>query len=179
MPDSSFYRPAAYAIAQTVVDIPLVFVQVFLFDIVVYWMAGLAQTPSQFFISLLILWIVSHSRISALLFWLQSTAVRCRYQYQVEWPAQSFIFPLLCVVIFDKFEAVLLTLGFLLQLDHPGYVLLLSRPWRMVQIARCRQSVHGCCYPDLHRVHRLRHSTNEDASVVQMAHLDKSCPIWL
>lgn len=52
----SFYRPSAYAIAQTVIDVPLVFVQVFIFDVVVYFMAGLQRTPSQFFISLLLLW---------------------------------------------------------------------------------------------------------------------------
>lgn len=52
----SFYRPAAYALAQTLVDVPLVFVQVFIFDIVVYFMANLQRTASQFFISLLILW---------------------------------------------------------------------------------------------------------------------------
>jgi ATP-binding cassette subfamily G (WHITE) protein 2 (SNQ2) len=55
----SFYRPAAYAIAQTVIDVPLVFVQVFIFDIVVYFMANLSRTPSQFFISLLFLWIIT------------------------------------------------------------------------------------------------------------------------
>ena len=54
-----FYRPAAYAIAQTFVDIPLVLIQVLLFDIIIYWMAGLAATPSQFFISVLFLWIVT------------------------------------------------------------------------------------------------------------------------
>jgi ATP-binding cassette subfamily G (WHITE) protein 2 (SNQ2) len=55
----SFYRPAAYAIAQTVVDVPLVLVQVFIFDIVVYFMANLQRTASQFFISLLFLWIIT------------------------------------------------------------------------------------------------------------------------
>jgi ATP-binding cassette, subfamily G (WHITE), member 2, SNQ2 len=55
----SFYRPAAYAIAQTVVDIPLVFIQVSIFNIVVYFMAGLARTPSQFFISELFLWVTT------------------------------------------------------------------------------------------------------------------------
>ncbi|KAF2874539.1 ABC-2 type transporter-domain-containing protein [Massariosphaeria phaeospora] len=55
----SFYRPAAYAIAQTVVDIPLVLVQVFIFDVVVYFMANLQRTASQFFISLLLLWIIT------------------------------------------------------------------------------------------------------------------------
>lgn len=34
--NSSFYRPAAYALAQVVVDVPLVFIQVVLFDVVVY-----------------------------------------------------------------------------------------------------------------------------------------------
>ncbi|CAI6318503.1 unnamed protein product [Periconia digitata] len=55
----SFYRPAAYAIAQTVVDVPLVLVQVFIFDIVVYFMASLQRTASQFFISLLFLWLLT------------------------------------------------------------------------------------------------------------------------
>lgn len=54
-----FYRPAAYAIAQTVVDVPLVFVQVTIFDIVVYFMSNLQRTPSQFFISLLFLFILT------------------------------------------------------------------------------------------------------------------------
>ncbi|KAF2239644.1 ABC drug exporter AtrF [Viridothelium virens] len=55
----SFYRPAAFAIAQTVVDIPLVFIQVAIFDVVVYFMANLQRTASQFFISLLFLWILT------------------------------------------------------------------------------------------------------------------------
>lgn len=55
----SFYRPAAYTLAQTVVDIPLVLIQVVLFDVIIYWMTGLAPTPSQFFISILILWLVT------------------------------------------------------------------------------------------------------------------------
>ncbi|KAI1381532.1 ABC-2 type transporter [Hypoxylon crocopeplum] len=55
----SFYRPAAFTLAQTVVDIPLVLIQVVLFDIIIYWMAGLSATPSQFFISILILWTVT------------------------------------------------------------------------------------------------------------------------
>lgn len=55
----SFYRPSAYAIAQTVIDIPLVFVQVTIFDLVVYFMASLQRTPSQFFISLLLLFTIT------------------------------------------------------------------------------------------------------------------------
>lgn len=55
----SFYRPSAYAIAQTVVDVPLVFVQVAIFDVIIYWMAGLSATASQFFISILLLFTVT------------------------------------------------------------------------------------------------------------------------
>ncbi|KDN70652.1 putative ABC-2 type transporter [Colletotrichum sublineola] len=55
----SFYRPAAFAIAQTVVDVPLVFIQVVLFNVIIYWMSNLARTASQFFIATLILWLVT------------------------------------------------------------------------------------------------------------------------
>jgi len=55
----SFYRPSAYAIAQVVIDVPLVFVQVFIFDLVVYMMADLQRTASQFFISLLFLFTIT------------------------------------------------------------------------------------------------------------------------
>ena len=55
----SFYRPAAYAIAQTVVDVPLVFIQVFIFNVIIYFMSNLARTASQFFIATLILWLVT------------------------------------------------------------------------------------------------------------------------
>lgn len=61
---SSFYRPSAYAIAQTVVDIPLVLIQVTIFDVVVYFMSNLSRTASQFFISLLILWIITMTMYS-------------------------------------------------------------------------------------------------------------------
>ncbi|KAJ6188460.1 hypothetical protein N7519_003368 [Penicillium mononematosum] len=60
----SFYRPAAYALAQVVVDVPLVFIQVVLFDIVVYFMANLARTPSQFFINLLIIFTLTMTMYS-------------------------------------------------------------------------------------------------------------------
>jgi ATP-binding cassette subfamily G (WHITE) protein 2 (SNQ2) len=59
-----FYRPAAFALAQTLVDVPLVFVQVFIFDIIVYFMAGLQRTASQFFISLMFLWITTMTMYS-------------------------------------------------------------------------------------------------------------------
>lgn len=55
----SFYRPAAYAVAQTVVDVPLVFIQIVLFNTIIYFMAHLSRTASQYFIATLILWIVT------------------------------------------------------------------------------------------------------------------------
>lgn len=55
----SFYRPSAFAIAQTVVDIPLVFIQVFIFTVIIYFMSNLGRTASQFFITVLILWTVT------------------------------------------------------------------------------------------------------------------------
>lgn len=55
----SFYRPSAYALAQTFLDVPLVFIQVFLFNIIVYFMSNLSRTASQFFISLLFVWIAT------------------------------------------------------------------------------------------------------------------------
>jgi hypothetical protein len=60
----SFYRPSAYALAQVVVDVPLVFIQVVLFDLIVYFMANLSRTPSQFFISLLFIFILTMTMYS-------------------------------------------------------------------------------------------------------------------
>lgn len=60
----SFYRPAAYGIAQTVIDIPLALMQVLIFDLIIYFMSNLQRTPSQFFISILILWIVTMTMYS-------------------------------------------------------------------------------------------------------------------
>jgi len=53
----SFFRPSAFAIAQVVADVPQAFIQVLIFSLVTYFMAGLARTASQFFIALLFLWI--------------------------------------------------------------------------------------------------------------------------
>ncbi|KAJ6439275.1 ABC transporter [Purpureocillium lavendulum] len=55
----SFYRPSAFAVAQTVVDIPLVLTQVVIFTLIIYFMANLSRTASQFFITVLILWLVT------------------------------------------------------------------------------------------------------------------------
>ncbi|KAL7794314.1 ABC-2 type transporter domain-containing protein [Trichoderma ceciliae] len=55
----SFYRPAAFAVAQTLVDVPLVFIQIVLFNTIIYFMAHLSRTASQYFITTLILWLVT------------------------------------------------------------------------------------------------------------------------
>ena len=52
----TFYRPAAYALGQLITDIPIIFVQVALFDIVVYFLSHLSRSPSQFFINFLVLY---------------------------------------------------------------------------------------------------------------------------
>ncbi|KAF1813415.1 putative ABC transporter [Eremomyces bilateralis CBS 781.70] len=57
----AFYRPSAYAIAQTVIDVPLVFIQISIFQLIVYFMANLSRTPSQFFIDFLLLWVATMS----------------------------------------------------------------------------------------------------------------------
>ena len=43
---------------------PLVLIQVTIFDVVVYFMSNLSRTASQFFISLLVLWIITMSMYS-------------------------------------------------------------------------------------------------------------------
>ncbi|KAL9110908.1 MAG: hypothetical protein Q9227_004523 [Pyrenula ochraceoflavens] len=55
----SFYRPSAFALAQTFLDVPLVFIQVVLFNLIVYFMSNLARTASQFFINILLVWITT------------------------------------------------------------------------------------------------------------------------
>lgn len=78
----SFYRPSAYAIAQVMVDLPLVAVQVIIFDVVVYFMANLQRTASQFFISLLFLWTLTLSMYSffrAIGAWTPSLDVATRF----------------------------------------------------------------------------------------------------
>ncbi|KAF4980544.1 hypothetical protein FZEAL_3479 [Fusarium zealandicum] len=78
----SFYRPSAFAIAQTVVDVPLVFIQVFLFNIIIYWMANLSRTASQFFIATLILWLVTmvtYAFFRAISAWCKTLDVATRF----------------------------------------------------------------------------------------------------
>lgn len=78
----SFYRPAAYAIAQTVVDIPLVLIQVFIFNIIIYFMSNLARTASQFFICVLILWqvtMVTYAFFRAISAWCKTLDIATRF----------------------------------------------------------------------------------------------------
>jgi ATP-binding cassette, subfamily G (WHITE), member 2, SNQ2 len=53
----AFYRPAAYALAQLATDIPIVFVQITCFDLLVYFLSNLSRTASQFFINFLVLYL--------------------------------------------------------------------------------------------------------------------------
>lgn len=46
-------RPSADAFAQTLVDMPVKFITILCFDLILYWMTGLAATASQFFVFLL------------------------------------------------------------------------------------------------------------------------------
>lgn len=45
----SMYRPSAVALAQTVGDLPIYFVQMVIFTIVIYFMTGLKMTPGHYF----------------------------------------------------------------------------------------------------------------------------------
>jgi ABC-type multidrug transport system ATPase subunit/ABC-type multidrug transport system permease subunit len=55
----TFFRPSAFAIGQVIADIPIVAIQVFMWDIIIYWLAGLQATASQFFINLLVLYVAT------------------------------------------------------------------------------------------------------------------------
>lgn len=45
----SFYRPAAFAIANTVADIPFSATRVLIYDIIIYFMSHLARSAGGFF----------------------------------------------------------------------------------------------------------------------------------
>ncbi|KAE8392144.1 ABC-2 type transporter-domain-containing protein [Aspergillus alliaceus] len=60
----SFYRPSAFALAQVIVDIPIIFIQVTLFELIVYFMANLSRTASQFFINFLFIFILTMTMYS-------------------------------------------------------------------------------------------------------------------
>ncbi|KAE8150955.1 ABC-2 type transporter-domain-containing protein [Aspergillus avenaceus] len=60
----SFYRPSAFALAQVVVDIPIIFTQVTIFELIVYFMSNLSRTASQFFINFLFIFILTMTMYS-------------------------------------------------------------------------------------------------------------------
>ncbi|KAL5339404.1 ABC-2 type transporter-domain-containing protein [Aspergillus crustosus] len=60
----SFYRPSAYALAQVVCDVPIIFIQVALFELIVYFMANLQRTASQFFINFLFIFTLTMTMYS-------------------------------------------------------------------------------------------------------------------
>ncbi|KAJ1992935.1 ATP-binding cassette transporter snq2, partial [Coemansia thaxteri] len=51
------YHPAALSLAQTIVDIPFMLLQIVLFSCILYFATGLSRTASQFFIFILYLFI--------------------------------------------------------------------------------------------------------------------------
>ena len=55
----AFHRPAALAVAQFLVDGPIIAMQVLLFEIIIYFLANLGRTASQFFLSAFCLWLTS------------------------------------------------------------------------------------------------------------------------
>jgi ATP-binding cassette subfamily G (WHITE) protein 2 (SNQ2) len=57
----SFYRPSAHAIAQVALDIPFCLIQVSIWAIIIYFMADLQRTASQFFIFVFVSYTLSLS----------------------------------------------------------------------------------------------------------------------
>jgi ABC-type multidrug transport system ATPase subunit len=55
----AFYNPAAFCIAQITSDVPILFVQVTIFLVVLYWMAGLQATASAFFTCWFVVYLAS------------------------------------------------------------------------------------------------------------------------
>ncbi|KAI5299871.1 hypothetical protein KEM55_001322, partial [Ascosphaera atra] len=60
----SMYRPAAFALAQVLADVPQLLIQVAIFDIVVYFLSNLARTASQFFICYLFTFLITMTMYS-------------------------------------------------------------------------------------------------------------------
>ena len=57
--DYAFYRPSAVVIARVVVDLPVLFVQVCIFGIIMYFMTGLDIEAGKFFIYMLFVYITT------------------------------------------------------------------------------------------------------------------------
>lgn len=57
--DYAFYRPSAVTLARIVMDLPVVFIQVVIFGIIMYFMCSLDVTASKFFIYMLFVYVVT------------------------------------------------------------------------------------------------------------------------
>lgn len=78
----SFYRPSAFALAQTLVDVPLNLIQVLVFGIIVYFMSNLARTASQFWTLIVVLWLVTmtiYAFFRAIAAWCGSLDIATRF----------------------------------------------------------------------------------------------------
>lgn len=63
-------------------DVPLVFIQVFIFNVIIYFMANLGRTASQFFITTLVLWLVTmvtYAFFRAISAWCKTLDVATRF----------------------------------------------------------------------------------------------------
>jgi len=55
----AFYNPAAFCIAQVAADVPIIFLQVTIFVVVLYWMTALKATASAFFTAWFIVYLAT------------------------------------------------------------------------------------------------------------------------
>ncbi|KAK9369305.1 ABC-2 type transporter-domain-containing protein [Lipomyces kononenkoae] len=58
------YRPSALALAKTIAELPLLFVQITIYILFLYFLSDLARTPSQFFIELLFILMTTFALLS-------------------------------------------------------------------------------------------------------------------
>lgn len=58
------YRPSAVILAQTIADLPVLFVQLAIFCIIVYFMSGLKEEPGNFFIFYLFVYFTTLSTMA-------------------------------------------------------------------------------------------------------------------
>ncbi len=84
-----------------------------------------------------------------------------------------------CVFYVGPFQDAL---SILRQPAHPVdhyhvNVFLLPSSRGTVQVIGCGHSADRCCYSSSDSIHRLSNSANQDASLVQVAHLDQSSAI--
>lgn len=55
----SMYRPAVLLLAQSIVDLPIYFVQLIVYTLITYFMAGLQKEAGLYFICFLFTWLVA------------------------------------------------------------------------------------------------------------------------